>query len=109
MSMTYCATTIGELSAYTDGELTAEEELSLRRHLKECPACQEVTGILAALKETVTSSVEMYPLPRALRVVLQPHPQPQRWSLFSWGPFLRRGLVVALLFFAFAVVFYRIQ
>src|SRR5258708_29286080 len=83
MSMIYCATTIGELSAYTDGELTADEESLLRRHLEECPACQQMTGILATLKEAVTSSVEMYPLPRALRVALQPRPRPQRWSLFS--------------------------
>ena len=103
MPMTDCTTTIGELSAYTDGELTVEEELLFRRHLKECPACQQMMGILATLKESVTGSVELYPLPRALRVVLQLHPQPQRWSLFSWGLFLRRGLVVALLFLAFAV------
>ena len=103
MPMTYCTTTIGELSAYTDGELAAEEELLLRRHLKECPACRQMTGILAALTESVTSSVETYPLPRALRVVLHPRPQPQRWSLFSWGLFLRRGAITSLLFLALTV------
>ena len=82
MSVIYCATTIGELSAYTDGELTAEEELLLRYHLEECPVCQQMTGILAVLKETVTSSVEMYPVPRALRVAFQPRPQLQCWFLF---------------------------
>jgi anti-sigma factor RsiW len=103
MSMICCTTTIGELGAYTDGELTAEEELVLRRHLKECPACQQMTGILVTLKEAVTSSIELYPLPRALRVVLHPRPQPQRWSLFSWGLFLRRGVITSLLLLALTV------
>jgi len=100
--MTRCTTTIAELSAYTDGELSTEEELLLRRHLDVCLTCQKMTEILSALKETVTSSAEVYPLPRTLRVSIQLRPPPRRWSFFPWGTFLRRGLIAALLFLAFA-------
>jgi anti-sigma factor RsiW len=62
-----------------------------------------MTEVLSTLKETVTGSAEMYPLPRTLRASLLLRPPPRRWSLFPWGTFLRRGLIAALLFLAFAV------
>ncbi len=95
MSMMYCTTTIVELSAYTDGELTAEEESVLRRHIEECPVCRQMTGTLAALKETVTRSAELYPVPRTLRVAVQSRPQLPRRPPSSWRSFLRRGAEIA--------------
>lgn len=101
--MTRCLTTMGELSAYADGELTMEEELALRLHIDGCSICQQMTKVLGVLKETVTSNAETYPLPRTLRVALQMQPPPRRWGSFSRGLFFRRGLLVTLFFLMRAV------
>lgn len=99
--MARCTKTTEELSAYIDGEVSPEEELLLRRHLDRCPTCQQTLTLFSALKDTVASAVEVYPLPHALRVVLKERPQSLRWPLFSWTPFLKGGLIAALVLFAF--------
>jgi len=74
--MTPCTKTLEDLSAFIDGELAPEEELALRRHLDACSSCQQMTQIFSALKETVTRTAEVYPLPPTLRIALHVRPQP---------------------------------
>lgn len=62
-----CPKAIEELSAYVDGGLETEEELSLRRHLDTCAFCQQKVKVLSALKETVARSAEVHPVPHTLR------------------------------------------
>ncbi len=53
------------LSAYIDGECTAEEELNIRAHLEGCDEC---TALLNALKDTSvwTSDALQTPIPKTL-------------------------------------------
>jgi anti-sigma factor RsiW len=95
--------TLEDLSAFVDGELGPEEELALRRHLDTCISCQQMVNMLAALKETVARTAEVYPLPRSLRGALPVRPQESHWwTFFSFAQTFRVGSVFALMLIAFA-------
>jgi anti-sigma factor RsiW len=85
-----------QLSAYVDGTLRHEEELSLRFHLDDCEACRQKVKVLLALKETVAHSTEFHPVPDALRQSLSAQVRPSRWSFLrrSWG--VRPALALVL-------------
>ncbi len=74
-----CPKALEELSAYVDGELESEAELSLQRHLDSCTSCQHKVKILFALKETVVRSADFLPIPHTLREQVGPHPRPFPW------------------------------
>ena len=60
-----CEYVAERLSAYIDGECTAEEELNIRAHLEGCDEC---TALLNALKDTSvwTSDALQTPIPETL-------------------------------------------
>ena len=103
--MTPCPTK-EELSAYVDGALRRDEELSLRFHLDDCGSCREKVKVLLALKNTVARNAEFYPVPPALRESLRSRLQPSPWSFFRrpWG--LHSAVAVALLFAVVSVAWW---
>lgn len=95
-----CPTAIEELSAYVDGSLRAEEELSLRRHLDTCASCQQRVKILLALKEIVARSAEVHPIPHTLREAVSSHPHASSWSLLRSSRIVQAMFVIALIIVA---------
>jgi anti-sigma factor RsiW len=88
-----------ELSAYVDGALRRDEELSLRFHLDDCASCREKVKALLALKDTVARNAEFYPVPHALRESLRSRLRPSPWS-FLRRPWLLHPVVAFALLFA---------
>lgn len=76
--MRTCEIAFETLSAYVDGELSREAELELRRHLDGCEGCRARVEGLLALKEAVTASVEVRPVPHTLRERLRALGPPRR-------------------------------
>lgn len=64
--MTECRTHLEALSALLDGELAADEELALRRHLDDCGSCRVWRRHLETLSKSVASSLGRERAPRAL-------------------------------------------
>ena len=79
--MMACLKTLEDLSAYIDVELEPLEELALRRHLDICVSCQQAIRTLTALKETVTRTATVHPLPPTLRAAVQVPPRLSRRPL----------------------------
>lgn len=100
-----CPKTLQDLSPYIDGELEPMEELALRRHLDTCSSCRRQVRTLTALKETVTRTAAVYPLPHTLRVMLQTLPKPARRGLSTLTSFFKAGwlLVFALMILTAAI------
>jgi anti-sigma factor RsiW len=86
-----------ELSAYIDGALRRDEELSLRFHLDDCGSCREKVKVLLALKDTVARNAEFYPVPAILRESLRSRLQPSPWSFLRRPWVLRPVIAFALL------------
>jgi len=90
-----------QLSAYLDGELSAQERQAVQRHLAACETCR---WNLETLKQTVqwTRDLPSVPIPRVFTI---PAPaQPVRARQRSWSVPLLQGataLVALLLVFAF--------
>ena len=57
---------IDQLNAYIDQELNEEETKSVRHHLSQCLSCQGELNQLTSIKEWLTSSFEMEPVPTFL-------------------------------------------
>jgi anti-sigma factor RsiW len=45
-----CRELLEQLSAYVDGDLSAQDQRTLRRHLRDCPCCQAMAD---SLQQTV--------------------------------------------------------
>lgn len=93
-----CPKAFEELSAYSDGSLTSDEELSFRRHIDTCSLCQQKMKVLFALKDSVARSAEVYPIPHTLREAVRALPQPASRSIFhfSWTTNATLALVLFL-------------
>jgi anti-sigma factor RsiW len=65
--MTRCGIEFETLSAFVDGELSAPEELDLRRHVERCDRCGSIIETLLATKQAVASTAELRPVPHSLR------------------------------------------
>ncbi len=65
--MRTCEVAFETLSAYVDGELSREAELELRRHLDGCNGCPARVEGLLTIKQAVTASAEVRPVPHTLR------------------------------------------
>jgi anti-sigma factor RsiW len=64
--MTCCRVTFEELNIFVDGELAADAELEMRRHVDVCASCAERVATLSGLKTAVAASAAADPLPPAL-------------------------------------------
>lgn len=95
--MTPCASLLEELSAYLDGELSAEEERTLQRHLTTCTSCQEKVKVLAALEEAVTRSTETALVPQTLHASVSALSQSSPRSFRGSSRAVKIGLASALL------------
>lgn len=96
--MTPCPT-MKELSAYVDGALPRDEELSLRFHLDDCASCRQQVKVLLALKETVSRNAEFYPVPPTLRESVRSRLRPSPW-VFLRRPWMLHPVVAFVLVFA---------
>jgi anti-sigma factor RsiW len=76
--MTACTVRLADLSAYVDGELSPEDELTVRRHLDVCSACAATIESLLAVKNAVAGSAELRPVPHTLRERVTLLPRGQR-------------------------------
>ncbi len=56
-----CRRVVNLISAYVDGELTGEEMLDIRSHLRECPDCEEEYESIRATKLMVARLSTMAP------------------------------------------------
>lgn len=85
-----------ELSAYLDGALRREEELSVRFHLDECASCRAKVKMFLALKETIVHNVAFHPVPPTLREAINTQMRPAWWSFLpnSWA--VRSALAMLL-------------
>lgn len=63
---TDCPGRLEELSVLLDGELDAEEELELRRHLDGCSTCEALHKDLEALSAALATTIGVTPAPREL-------------------------------------------
>jgi anti-sigma factor RsiW len=88
-----------ELSAYVDGALPRDEELSLRFHLDDCASCRQQVKVLLALKETVSRNAEFYPVPHTLRESVRSRLRPSPW-FFLRRPWALHPMVAFVLVFA---------
>jgi anti-sigma factor RsiW len=64
--MASCSGRLEEISAFLDGELCADEELELRRHLDACDVCAAWRMQLEALSKSVAGSLRQERAPRTL-------------------------------------------
>ena len=94
-----CPRALEELSAYVDGSLGPEEELSLRRHIDTCAVCQPRLKTLSALKETVARSAEVHPVPHTLRQALSVRSHHPSWS-FLRRPWTAKAMLAFVLVLA---------
>ena len=85
-----CPHALEDLSAYIDGELKPEEHHVLRRHLGTCRSCQYTITALMTLKEALSHTSDMYPLPPTLRTVLRVPSLPSRRTSCSFRALFRR-------------------
>ena len=63
---TDCPGRLEQLSALLDGELDADEELELRRHLDGCSTCEALQKDLEALSAALAATIGVTPAPREL-------------------------------------------
>jgi len=89
--MADCPGRVDELSAWVDGELDAEGELELRRHLDACSMCEALRGDFEALSAALATTVGQTRAPRELaRRVMARGPSRSR-------PALQVSAVIAIL------------
>lgn len=85
------------LSAYLDRELTGEEALELREHLRSCPRCQEELEVLRLIKQSLAKTAccepsEEFEQRLMQQVLTQPRRSRQPWATYG----LAMVLAVAL-------------
>ncbi len=85
-----CPHALEDLNAYIDGELPPEERRSLCLHLETCISCQRSTQTLMTVKEMVTRTAAVYPLPPTLRADLPLSSLPSRRTSYSLLALFRR-------------------
>lgn len=85
------------LSAYLDGALRREEELSIRFHLDECASCRAKVKMFLALKETIVHNAEFHPVPATLRKAISAQVRPAWWSFLPHPWAVRSALAFAAL------------
>lgn len=86
-----------ELSAYLDGALRREEELSVRFHLDECASCRAKVKMFLALKDTIVHNVASHPVPPTLRKAISAQMRPA-WRSFLLHPWrVRPALALVVL------------
>lgn len=95
------------LSAYGDGELPAEEELTLRRHLDDCPGCRPRLELVLALKAAVAATGESHPLPHSLRERLGRRNPPRQTPRVRWSAWA--ATLAATLLLGFGVARWRLS
>jgi len=72
-----CNRTENLLAAYADGELGAEDRAFVEEHLRTCPGCAVLLGLLKAATESLAAFPEVEPSP-ALRTRLRAIPVRKR-------------------------------
>jgi RNA polymerase sigma factor (sigma-70 family) len=63
---TRCAELVPLLSAYCDGEVSAEDEATVREHLRACAACRATMRAYRATPAAVAALAPALPIPRSL-------------------------------------------
>jgi len=81
------------LSAYMDGELPGVEQLQIRRHLDQCPACSEEYQSLVVTKRLIAGLRMQEPRPGfdqqiLNRIAAEAHTPAPRFDLKGWWLFL---------------------
>jgi hypothetical protein len=86
-----------EIAAYVDGAITAEQSVSLERHLPDCPACIQRVGLLTRLMRD-NVRIEKPMMPEAHKPATW---KPHRWAVaatvvlavgwLTWAPIGERG------------------
>jgi anti-sigma factor RsiW len=101
--MTRCDFHLETLSAYVDGELRAEQELEVRRHLDRCDRCHHLVETMLQMNETIASVCEVHTVPRELRkcikqlALAKPHrPRTFLWAAFALVPVLLVAVGIGL-------------
>lgn len=75
------------LSAYMDGELSGEEMMAVRSHIRSCPACENELEGLRALKGVIGQLQRVQPdagLEARLLAALPPAPVPLGEQISAW-------------------------
>ncbi len=92
------------LSAYLDGEISAEETRGMQAHLSVCPDCTAELAGMMAIKRNLHAAHDRYAPSAEFRRVIGRQvaaPQRRRWLKVAAPPFAS-GLAAALLIFAVA-------
>lgn len=84
-----CSKVNNLISAYIDGELTGDEQILVRRHLRDCTTCTEEYESLMATKRLIASFAARLPdssLETKILSALNEMPDCQTWrdSVRSW-------------------------
>ena len=61
-----CNETLRELETFLDGELSAEELVSIRAHLERCPDCYQAFDFQAELKAVIAAKCHQDEMPPGL-------------------------------------------
>jgi len=96
-----------QLSAYFDGQLTAEQAAAVRRHLDECPACMNEYKLLQSTWRMLLAGDEIEPSAdfarnfwRRLREESTAAPRtvrPLLVRILKWAPAMAASLLIAFL------------
>lgn len=87
------------ISAYQDGELPADRQEDMERHLDGCADCSAILGRNLRLSEAIRSQAPVYAVPAGL--VATPRRPALAWRPFAAG--LSAGLAVAAALFWFTM------
>jgi anti-sigma factor RsiW len=90
-----CDETRPLLSAYQDGELSADQRAQVAEHLKACDGCGVVYRHNLSLSQQIRLKAPTYTPPESLMNKLQPQGRPNSRAPFGFG--LTVGLAAALL------------
>lgn len=93
-----CDTWKEKLDAYLDGELPAEEQQTLSRHLRECPACATDSLGRVQRKLAVRAAGQRFTPDPAFRLRVEKMIAPRKPSLWSlrWLPALATAVAILI-------------
>lgn len=99
--MSDCARYRELISLLTDGELTAEQESSLRTHIETCAGCKRVYEAFTGLSEAISENMAEPPEMLAKGVMLKARNQKKHWR-FAYGKFTALAACLAIILFSAA-------